>query len=424
MKSEAMLGERKGRLDVAKIRADFPILSRTVNGKPLVYLDNAATSQKPRQVIQALVDYYERYNSNIHRGLHVLSEEATAAYEETREKTARFINSPSAESIIFTRNTTEGINLVARSWGHANLKPGDEIVLTQGEHHSNLVPWQMMALETGAKLRFIPLLPDGTLEIEKAPQIITEKTKMVAASQMSNVLGTINPVRYLGELAHNVGAVMLVDGAQSAPHIPVDVSELDCDFFAFSSHKMLGPTGIGVLYGKLPLLEAMDPYMGGGSMIATVSLENSTWAAVPQKFEAGTPNIADTIAFGAALDYLTALGMDNVRAHEVELTGYALKKLSELEDLRVYGPTDLSQRGGVVSFYYGDIHPHDIGTIVDQEGVAIRAGHHCCQPLMGILGVPATARASFYIYNTPEEVDVLVRALLKAKELFGGVRFG
>jgi len=410
--------------DVQAIRKDFPILERRVNGRPLVYLDNAATSQKPRCVIDALVDYYERYNANIHRGIHALSEEATAAYEGVRAKVAAFIQAPQPESVVFTRNTTEGINLVARSWGGKHLGPGDEVVLTEAEHHSNLVPWQLIARETGARLRFIPILDDGTLDMEAAARLIGPKTRMVSVAQMSNVLGTINPVGRLAEMAHAVGALMLVDGAQSVPHIPVSVADLGCDFLAFSSHKMLGPTGVGVLYGRLDLLEDMDPYMGGGSMIRSVALEESSWGEVPHKFEAGTPNIADTIAFGAAVDYLQDLDMENVRAHERELVGYALETLGELDGMRIFGPLDPAIRGGVVSFYYDDIHPHDVGTVVDRDGVAIRAGHHCCQPLMRRLGVPATARASFYIYNTPEEVDVLVHALKKAKELFSGVGVG
>lgn len=411
-------------LDIQAIRADFPILRRRVNGKPLVYLDNAATSQKPRQVIDALVDYYEHHNANIHRGIHVLSEEATAAYEDVREKTARFIGAPRADCVVFTRNTTEGINLVARSWGGQNLQPGDEIVLTQSEHHSNLIPWQIIAHERGAHLRFIPLHEDGAIDLAAAAEVIGPRTRMVAVGQMSNVLGTIQPIAELSEIAHRAGAVVLIDGAQSVPHMPVDVTALGCDFLAFSSHKMLGPTGIGVLWGRYDLLNEMDPYMTGGSMIKTVALEESTWADVPQRFEAGTPNIADTIAFGAALDYLDRIGMDNVRAHEKEVVAYALDALQRVDGVRIFGSKDPDRRGGVLSFYYGDIHPHDLGTVLDQEGVAIRAGHHCCQPLMKWLGVPATARASFYIYNTPDEVDVLVRALETAKELFGGARIG
>lgn len=410
--------------DVKMVRRDFPILEREVHGKPLVYLDNAATTQKPRRVIEALVQYYERQNANIHRGIHALSEEATEAYEGVRAKTARFIDAERDESIVFTRNATEGINLVARSWGAKNLKGGDEVVLTETEHHSNLVPWQIVAAETGARLRFIPIRDDGSLDLDVAATLIGERTKMVAVTHMSNVLGSIFPVRRLADLAHAAGALLLVDGAQSVPHLPVSVRELDCDFLVFSGHKMLGPTGIGVLYGRYELLAEMDPYMGGGSMIRSVALEKSSWGEVPQKFEAGTPNIADTIAFGAALDYLDDIGMANVWAHEQELARYALARLDDLGGVQVFGSRDAATRGGVISFWYEDIHPHDLGTVLDQEGVAIRAGHHCCQPLMRRLGVPATARASFYVYNTADEVDALVRALVKAKELFSGVRIG
>ena len=411
-------------LDVQKIRRDFPILDREVHGKRLVYLDNAATTQKPRRVIEALVDYYERYNANIHRGIHTLSEEATEAYEGVRAKTARFIGAERSESVVFTRNATEGINLVARSWGSKHLRAGDEVVLTEAEHHSNLVPWQIMAAETGARLRFIPIRDDGALDLDAAAEIIGERTKMVALTHMSNVLGTVFPVRRIADLAHAAGALVLVDGAQSVPHMPVNVREIDCDFLVFSGHKMLGPTGVGVLYGRYDLLAEMDPYMGGGSMIRSVALEKSSWGEVPQKFEAGTPNIADTIAFGAALDYLSDLGMANVWAHERDLAQRALRRLDELGGVRVFGSRDVATKGAVISFWYEDIHPHDLGTVLDQEGVAIRAGHHCCQPLMRRLDVPATARASLYIYNTADEIDALASALVKAKELFSGVRIG
>jgi len=410
--------------DVQAVRADFPVLRRLVNGKPLVYFDNAATSQKPRQVIEALVDYYERYNSNIHRGVHTLAEESTEAYEQARRLAARFINAPAASEAVFVRNTTEAINLVARSWGAKALRPGDEIVLTEAEHHSNLIPWQQIAAEKSAVLKFIPILDDGTLDMDAAARLIGPRTRLVAVAHMGNVLGAINPVVELGKLAHGVGALILVDGAQSVPHMPVDVQALGCDFLAFSSHKMLGPTGIGVLYGRQELLDAMDPYQTGGSMIRSVRLDRATWAEVPAKFEAGTPNIADTVAFGAAIEYLQGLGMANVLRHEQEMATYALDALRSVRGLRVFGPTDPTMRGGVISFWLDDIHPHDIGTVVDREGVAIRAGHHCAQPLMRRLGVPATARASFYVYNTPEEVDVLVGALHKTKELFSGVRVG
>lgn len=409
-------------LNAREIREDFPILARQVHGKRLVYLDNAATSQKPRSVIEALVRFYENSNANIHRGIHLLAEEATAQYEESREKVARFIGAPSPESIVFLRNTTEAINLVAQTWGRANLGPGDEIVVTEAEHHSNLVPWLMLARQSGAAVRAIPLTAAGVLDLEAAARIIGPRTRLVAVAQMSNVLGTIHPVAEIGRLARVQDARFLVDAAQSVPHLPVNVQSLDADFFAFSSHKMLGPTGVGVLYAKPELLRDMEPMLGGGGMIEEVTLEAATWAPAPERFEAGTPNIADVVALGSAVDYLSALGMENVRAHEVELTGYALKALGRVDGVRIFGPTDLSQRGGVVSFNYGDVHPHDVSTIVDQEGVAIRAGHHCCQPLMRRLGETATARASFYVYNGPEDVDALVRGLEQVKEVFGRVR--
>lgn len=408
-------------LNAEQLREDFPILSRRVHGKRLVYLDNAATSQKPRSVIDALTRYYENSNANIHRGIHVLAEEATAQYEATREKTARFIGAPSPQSIVFLRNTTEAINLVAQSWARANLRPGDEIVITEAEHHSNIVPWHLVARQTGAIVRAIPITDEGVLDLDAARKIIGARTRLLALAQMSNVLGTIHPVEELGRLAHQRGAKLLVDAAQSVPHLPVNVRELDADFLAFSSHKMLGPTGVGVLYAKPDLLEAMEPVLGGGGMIDEVTLEGASWAAPPERFEAGTPNIADVVALSAAIDYLSALGMDNVRAHEIELTGHALGVLGGIDGVRTFGPRDLSQRGGVVSFNYRDVHPHDVSTIVDQEGVAIRAGHHCCQPLMRRLGETATARASFYLYNTPEDVAALAGALDQVKEVFDRV---
>ena len=408
-------------LDARQIRGDFPILQRLVHDKPLVYLDNAATSQKPRAVVDALVGFYENSNANIHRGIHQLAEEATAQYEDSRARVARFISAQSPREIVFVRNTTEAINLVARTWGDENVGPGDEIVVTEVEHHSNLIPWQMVASRAGAKILAIPITDQGILDLEAARRVIGPRTKLVAVAQMSNVLGTINPVKELGRLAHAVGARILVDGAQSVPHLPVDVLDLNCDFLAFSSHKMLGPTGVGVLYAKSPLFDSLEPLFGGGGMINEVWTDRSTWAEAPERFEAGTPNIADVVALGAAIDYLDAIGMDNVRQHEASLTGYALDRLKSVEGIRVFGPSGLKDRGGVVSFYLGDVHPHDVSTVVDEEGVAIRAGHHCCQPLMRRLNVPATARASFYLYNTPDEVDVLVRALNRVKELFGGV---
>ncbi|HEY5625435.1 MAG TPA: cysteine desulfurase [Dehalococcoidia bacterium] len=405
-------------LDVTAIRGDFPILQREVYGKPLVYLDNAATSQKPRQVIDALVRYYESYNANIHRAVHALGEEATAAYEEAREKVARFIGAPLAESVIFTRNTTEAINLVAYAWGRANVGQGDEIILTQMEHHSNLIPWQLLAKEKGAAIRYIEVTPEGTLELANLSALFSPRTKLLAMPHVSNSLGTINPAEEIVAEASKRGVVTLIDGAQATPHMPVDVGEVGADFYAFSAHKMLGPTGVGVLYARRELLEEMAPFLGGGEMIRKVTFEGATWNDLPWKFEAGTPNIADAIAFGSAIDYLDGLGMDNVRRHEVEVTTYALERLREFDDVALYGPDDPEQRGGVVSFNFGDLHPHDVGTILDRQGVAIRAGHHCTQPLMRCLGVTGTARASFYVYNTREEVDVLIEGLKAARDFF------
>jgi len=404
--------------NVEEIRKDFPILARKVHGKPLVYLDNAATSQKPRQVIDALVEYYSTYNANIHRGIHTLAEEATAKYEETRQKTADFIGTPEPGTIVFTRNTTEAINLVAYSWARKTLKPGDEIVFSVMEHHSNIVPWQMIAKETGATLRFLDIDDEGQLLWDEIERTIGERTKLVSIIHMSNVLGTINDVRRIADLAHKHGALVLVDGAQSVPHLPVNVQELDCDFFAFSAHKMLGPTGVGVLYARRELLESMDPFLGGGEMIRRVRLEESTWNDVPWKFEAGTPNIGDVCAFGATLDYLSELGMENVREHEMSITRAAIRRLSAIPDLTIYGPESVQARGGVVTFNVGDVHPHDLGTVLDSYGVAIRAGHHCAQPLMQRLGVVATARASFYVYNKDEELDTLVEGIEAAARLF------
>jgi cysteine desulfurase/selenocysteine lyase len=405
-------------LDVARIRKDFPILDREVYGKPLVYLDNAATSQKPRQVIEKLVDYYENYNSNIHRAVHSLGEEATAAYEEARAKVAKFINAPSPECVIFTRNTTEAINLVAYTWGRANVREGDEILLTQMEHHSNLIPWQRLAAEKGATIRYIEMTDQQTLALDGLENLFEARTRIMAMPHVSNSMGTINPVEKIAPEARRNGTAFLVDGAQGAPHLPVDVRAIGCDFYALSSHKMLGPTGIGVLYARRELLEEMEPFLGGGEMIRRVDFEGATWNDLPWKFEAGTPNIADAIGFGAAIDYLNDLGMENVRQHEIEITEYALNRLGEFDDITLYGPPDPRERGGVVSFNFGDLHPHDIGTVLDRHGVAIRAGHHCTQPLMRTLGVSGTARASFYVYNTLEEVDVLVEALEAAREFF------
>ena len=405
-------------LDVERIRDDFPILSRKVHGKPLVYLDNAATSQKPRAVIQALTDYYETYNSNVHRGVHTLSMEATDRYEEAREKVARFINAETPESIIWTRNATESINLVAHSWAESNISEGDEIVVTRLEHHSNLVPWQRVAARNGAALRFLDLTEDGAVDMTGAASVINAKTKLLAVTQVSNSLGTVVPVKELAGMARSVGAAVLVDGAQSVPHQPVDVEDIGCDFLALSGHKMMGPTGIGALYARREILEQMEPFLHGGEMVLEVSYENASWNELPMRFEAGTPNIADAIALGAAVDYLTALGMENVREHEKQLTAYALDAFRELEEIDLFGPMDVDRRGGILSFHSFDVHPHDLGTFLDQEGVAIRTGHHCTMPLMGVLGVPATARASLYVYNTEQEVDALVDAVKRALRYF------
>ena len=405
-------------LDVNHIRKDFPILSRTIYGKPLVYLDNAATSQKPTSVIQSLVDYYESYNSNIHRGVHTLSMEATDRHEDARSKCTRFIGAKEDKSLIMVRNTTEAINLVAQTWGKHNISAGDEILTTHMEHHSNLVPWQKLAEQNGASLQFIELDEDGMLNLSNIDDLITERTKLLALTHMSNVLGTINPVKELTAVAHKMGAKVLIDGAQSVPHMKVDVTDLDCDFFAFSGHKMLAPTGIGVLYVKPEILESMDPFLFGGDMVSQVWDDTATWNDLPWKFEAGTPNIADLIGLGAAIDYLESLGMDQVREHEMALTGYALEQFDRLNDIKVFGPKDLSKRGGVISFHSDDVHPHDMGTMLDREGIAIRTGHHCAMPLTRKLSVAATARASFYIYNTEEEVDKLTAAIRATLDYF------
>ena len=405
-------------LDIAAIRADFPILSREVRGRPLVYLDNAATTQKPRQVIEALTHYYSNTNANIHRGLHTLAEEATAAYEATRSKTADFIGAAHPQEIVFTRNTTESLNLLAYTLG-ARLRPDDEIILSALEHHSNLVPWQLLAQRSGAKLRFIELTEDGEFDLDQARSLFNPRTRIVSVAHMSNVLGAIAPVADLVEFARAVDATVILDAAQSAPHMPVDVGALGVDLAAFSAHKMLGPTGVGVLWGRRELLADLDPFLGGGEMISVVNREESTWAALPHKFEAGTPNIADVIAFSAALDYLSAVGMQTVRDHDYALTAYAMERLSTIEGLEIYGPPQPERRGAVVAFNYADIHAHDIATILDSGGVAVRAGHHCAQPLMRVLQVPATARASFYLYNRESEIDALVDGLREAGSRFG-----
>ena len=404
--------------DIVTLRREFPILNQAVNGKTLAFLDSAASSQKPRRVIDCLEDYYQRYNANVHRGIYRLSEEATFAFERARGKVARFINARSQREIVFVRNTTEAINLVARSWGDANLREGDRILLSIMEHHSNLVPWQMLAQRTGAKLEFLPIDGEGRLALDNL-EVQLEGVRLVAITQQSNVLGTINPVAEITQRAHAVGALVLVDGAQSVPHMPVDVQALDIDFLAFSGHKMCGPTGIGVLWGRRTILEQMPPFLGGGSMIKVVGLHESTYADVPARFEAGTPAIAEAIALGEAVDFLQEIGMDRIYAHERELLGYALERLTEVEGLRVYGPTTTEMRGGAVSFTLEGVHPHDVAAVLDGEGIAVRAGHHCAQPLHAHYDIPATTRASFYLYNIPEEIDRLVAALHKARTLFG-----
>jgi cysteine desulfurase / selenocysteine lyase len=400
------------------IRADFPILARQVHGKTLVYLDSGASSQKPASVLAAMERYYRTSHANVNRGVYVLSEEATAAMEQARVKVARFIKAKSAKQVIFTRNTTESINLVAYSWGGANIREGDTILLTEMEHHANLVPWQLLAARTGARLEFVPITEDGLLDQDEYTHLLEQtRPRLVAFTAMSNVLGTITPAKAMIAQAHAAGAIVLLDGAQSVPHLPTDVQDLDCDFLAFSGHKMLGPTGVGVLYGRRDLLEAMPPFLTGGDMIREVHLRSATWNDLPYKFEAGTPAIAETVGLGAAVDYLNALGMDFVQRHEQELVSYALERLGGVEGLTVYGP-EAAQRGGVVSFTLGDIHPHDLAQVLDGEGVCVRAGNHCAQPLIEKLGLPATARASFYIYNMPEEVDALAEGLEKAKAIF------
>lgn len=402
----------------AEIRNDFPILQQEINGHPLVYLDSAATSQKPRPVIEVLKRYYETDNSNVHRGVHTLGSRATEAYELAREKVARFINAPSPEQVIFTRGTTESINMVAYGYARLQLKAGDRIVLTPSEHHSNLIPWQQVAKVTGAQLHYLPLQPDGTIRLEDVREAVTANTKLVAIAQVSNVLGTIHPVKEIAHIAHAAGALVVVDGAQSVPHMPVDVQDLDCDFLAFSGHKMCGPTGIGVLYGKRKWLEQMEPTYFGGEMIDIVELYDSTWKDIPWKFEGGTPIIAGAIGLGAAVDYLTDIGMEAIRDHDRQVVDYALDRLSEVQGLTIYGPPRGGERGGLVTFNLGQVHAHDVSTVLDSEGIAIRAGHHCAQPLMRILGVPSTARASFYLYNTKADVDALVHGLQTAKEFF------
>ncbi len=409
----------QGSLDTTRIRADFPILRRQVKpGVPLVYLDNAATSQKPFAVIEAMDDFYRQYNSNIHRGIHTIAEEATAKYEEARGRIAEFIGSPSPKQIIFTRNATESINLVAFSWGRANLYPGDLIILTEMEHHSNLVPWQILASERDLRLEFIPVTPDGLLDLEVFEDLLELKPRLVGFTHMSNVLGTINPAKEIIQLAHQAGALTVVDGAQSVPHLPVNVQDLDADFLAFSGHKMCGPSGIGVLYGRKDLLESMPPFLGGGDMIKRVELRSFVPNEIPYKFEAGTPAIAEAIGLGSAVKYLDSIGMEKILSHEHEIVSYALERLEEVPGVSVFGP-EADRKGAVLSFSMKGIHPHDISQILDAEGIAIRAGHHCAMPLHEKFNLPATARASFYLYNTREEVDRLVTSLYSVLEIFG-----
>lgn len=404
-------------LDPVALRADFPILAQEVRvGKPLIYLDNAATTQKPQVVLDVLNSYYREINANVHRAIHRLGELATAAYEEARVKVAAFINAPSERSVIFTRGTTESINLVAHSWGDRYLRAGDEILISEMEHHSNIVPWQLVAKRTGAKLKFIPLTSTGELDMDAFHKLLTPSVKILAVAHMSNVLGTINPARDLVRAAHAVGAVVLLDGAQSAPHLPVDMQELDCDFYAFSGHKMCAPTGVGILYARESLLEEMDPFLGGGEMINKVTLTDATWADLPHKFEAGTPNIAGAIGIGAAVDYLKSVGMDAIHAYEQELTSYAIEQLETIPDLQIHGHA--RERGGAISFSIEGVHPHDVSHFLDRDGIAIRAGHMCAQPLMRVRGVTALSRASLYFYNTREEVDVLVKSLIGVREFF------
>lgn len=405
--------------DAKVIRKDFPIFERRVHGdKPLIYLDSGATSQKPRAVLDTIQRYYEHHNANVHRGVYEIAVEATDAYEGARSKVAAFINAASAREVVFTKSCTEAINLVSYAWGRANLGEGDDVVVTEMEHHSDLIPWQLACAATGARLVPWPVTDDGFLDMTANP--ITERTKLVCVTAMSNVLGTINPIREIADAAHAVGALILVDGAQYVPHVPTDVVAWDADFLAISGHKMLGPTGSGALWARAEILEEMPPFHGGGEMILEVWMDRATYNEIPYKFEAGTPNIAPSIGLGAAVDYLTELGMDNVRQHEIELVSYALDRLDEVEALRVFGPRDPQRRGGVVSFWMDDVHPHDFATIADTEGLCVRAGHHCAQPLMRRYGVAATTRASFYIYNTTEDVDALVAALAKARDTMGG----
>ena len=402
--------------DVARIREDFPILKQTVNGRPLVYLDNAATSQKPQAVIDALVNYYSAENSNVHRGVHTLSQRATDAYEGAREKARQFINAEHDKEVIFVRGTTEGINLVAQTYGRANVGPGDEIIITAMEHHSNIVPWQILCEEKGARLRVIPINDDGELLLDEYEKLLSPRTKLVAVVHQSNALGTINPVEQIVELAHRQGTPVLLDGAQAVAHVPIDVQRVGCDFYVFSGHKLYGPTGVGVLYGRAELLDAMPPYQGGGEMIRSVTFEKTLYNVIPNKFEAGTQNIAGSIGLGAAIDYVSGLGMDNIAAYENQLLSYGAGRLAEIEPVRLIGTA--RHKGSILSFVMENAHPHDVGTILDAEGIAVRTGHHCAQPLMDRYGVPATVRASLSFYNTKEEIDTLVKGIDRVIEVF------
>jgi cysteine desulfurase/selenocysteine lyase len=404
-----------------QVRQDFPILHQEVNGKPLVYLDSAATSQKPVSVLKALQDYYTQDNSNVHRGVHTLSGRATDAYEGARVKVANFIHAVSHQEIIFTRNASEAINLVAYSWGLNNLQRGDEVILSVMEHHSNLVPWQIIAQKTGAVLKFVELTSEETFDLEQYKGLVSDRTKLVSIVHISNTLGCINPVTEICQIAHKYGARVLIDACQSIPHLPINVREIDCDWLVASGHKMCAPTGIGFLYGKLDLLRSMPPFLGGGEMIADVFLDHSTYADLPHKFEAGTPAIGDAIGLGAAIDYLTNLGMDNIHNYEIELSTYLYQKLPEIPQVRVYGPSLSQGRAALAAFTAGDVHPHDLSTILDQAGIAIRAGHHCTQPLHRHLKVQSTARASLYFYNTPAEIDTFIATLQEAIDFFGSI---
>lgn len=403
-------------MDPKALKAEFPILNQDINGHPLVYLDNAATTQKPIKVIEAVKRYYEWDNANVHRGVHTLGSRATDAYEGAREKVARFLNAPASRQIIFTRGTTTALNLVASGYARQTLREGDEIVITPMEHHSNLIPWQQAAKATGATLKYIPLQPDGTIRLADVESTVTERTKIVSMTYVSNVLGTINPIAEVAKIAHKNGAIIVVDGAQSTPHLKVDVQALDVDFYAFSGHKMCAPTGIGALYGKAQLLERMEPIEFGGEMIDFVELYDSTWKELPWKFEGGTPIIAGAVGLGAAIDFLEEIGLDNIDRHEKKLTGYAMERIGAIDGITIYGPRQ--ERAGLVTFNLGDVHPHDVATVLDTEGIAVRAGHHCCQPLMRWLKVSATARASIYLYNTEEDIDRLAQSLIRTKEFF------